>query len=90
MNIKELKKYVLERRKDIIKSRDCSRGTGVYLGENIGAYYMQVGEFFEIEKLCTLLNLKVESYDPFETEEDDERFNYWGAYGAIGIKECEG
>lgn len=89
-NIKELKKYVLERRKEIIKNRDECRGTGVYLAENMGPYYIQIGEFYEIEKFCELLQLKVEPYDPYETEEDDEQFNYWGSLGKIGpVKELD-
>ena len=89
-NIKELKKYVLERRKEIIKNRDECRGTGVYLAENMSSYYIQIGEFYEIEKFCELLQLKVEPYDPYETEEDDEQFNYWGSLGKIGpVKELD-
>ena len=89
-NIKELKKYVLERRKEIIKNRDECRGTGVYLAENMGSYYIQIGEFYEIENFCRLLQLKVEPYDPFETDEDDEQFNYWGSLGKIGpVKELD-
>ena len=87
MNIKQLKEYVLERRREIIKHRDKCRGTGVYLAENIDRYYMQVGEFFEIENLCKLLKLEVEPYNPYETEEDDNKFNYIGALGEIGAKE---
>ena len=77
-------------RKEIIKNRDKCRGTGVYLAENMGSYYIQIGEFYEIENFCRLLQLKVEPYDPFETDEDDEQFNYWGSLGKIGpVKELD-
>ena len=87
MNITQIKEYILKRREEIIEERDRCRGTGVYLAENIDRYYTQVGEFFEIDNLCKILNLDVKPYNPYETEEDDLNFNYWGSIGSIGKKE---
>ena len=89
MNLKQIKQYILNRRKEIIRNRDRCRGTGVYLAENIDSYYVQIGQFYEIDGLCKLLNLDVEPYNPYETEEDDNKFNYCGGIGSIGIKNEE-
>lgn len=88
MTVNEIKEYILKRRNEIIKDRDDTRGSGVYLSENIMNYFIQIGEFYEIDRLCAFLGLTVESYNPYEKDEDDLQFNYCGASGAFG-KEIE-
>lgn len=91
MNIKELRQIITKRLKEDIADRDKTRGTGVYLAENIAAYYMSVGEIFALQNIGSLIGVdkKLLDYTAFETAEDDEKFNYCGAIGEIGRKECE-
>ena len=70
-----------------IKNREEERGTGVYLGENMQSYDFKCANILLLQSLLKKLGVKVEDYDPFEREEDDNKFNYWGAIGAIGIKD---
>ena len=30
--------------------------------------------------------IKIEDYDPFETDEDDNKYNYCGSTGPVGVK----
>lgn len=84
-NIRDFKKYILRMRKDCIKKRESTRGTGVFLAENIDSYYMNIGEFLCMEEICKVLGLDVEHYSPWETEDDDSKFNYCGGLSKIGV-----
>lgn len=65
-----------------------SSGRGCYfLDENIDSYYMNVGEIFLLQKICKEIGINIEQYNPYEAEEDDNKYNYCGAAGAIGIKD---
>lgn len=81
-NIKDLKIYLKELLEKEIQNRESSRVTGVLLAENIQHYDFQCAEILLLQRL--LKKLGVKNYDPFETEEDDNKFNYWGAIGLIG------
>lgn len=83
-NIKDLKIYLKELLEKEIQNRESSRGTGVLLAENIQHYDFQCAEILLLQRLLKKLGVKVKDYDPFETEEDDNKFNYWGAVGPIG------
>lgn len=83
-NIKALKIYLKELLEKEIQNRESSRGTGVLLAENIQHYDFQCAEILLLQRLLKKLGVKVKNYDPFETEEDDNKFNYWGAVGPIG------
>lgn len=83
-NIKDLKIYLKELLEKEIQNRESSRGTGVLLAENIQHYDFQCAEILLLQRLLKKLGVKVKNYDPFETEEDDNKFNYWGAVGPIG------
>lgn len=91
MNIKELKRIITEKLKEDIAYRDKTRGTGVFLAENIGAYYASVGRILILQNIGSLIgmNKKLLDYTPFETAEDDEKFNYCGAISEIGRKDGE-
>lgn len=82
-NLKIYLKYLLEIE---IKNREYCRGTGVYLAENMDRYYSQCAEIHLLQKILKRLGVKVEDYDPYETEEDDNNFNYCGSLGYIGVK----
>ena len=84
-NIKDLKTYLKELLEKEIQYRESSRGTGVFLGENIQHYDFQCAKILLLQRLLKKLGVKVEEYDPFETEEDDNKFNYCGAVGPIGV-----
>ena len=86
-NIKDLKSYLKELLEKEIQTRESSRGTGVFLGENIQHYDFQCAEILLLQRLLKKLGVKVEEYDPFETDEDDNKFNYCGAVGPIGVKQ---
>ena len=86
-NIKDLKTYLKELLEKEIQTRESSRGTGVFLGENIQHYDFQCAKILLLQRLLEKLGVKVEEYDPFETEEDDNKFNYCGAAGSIGVKQ---
>lgn len=83
-NIKDLKIYLKELLEKEIQNRESSRVTGVLLAENIQHYDFQCAEILLLQRLLKKLGVKVKNYDPFETEEDDNKFNYWGAIGPIG------
>lgn len=85
-NIKDLKEYLKCLLETEIKHRENSRGTGVFLAENIQNYYFQCAEICLLQRLLKELGVKVEDYDPCETDEDDNKFNYCGSVGAIGVK----
>lgn len=82
-NLKIYLKYLLETE---ISNRENSRGTGVYLAENMQRYYSQCANIHLLQKILKMLGVKVEDYNPYETEEDDNNFNYWGSLGSIGVK----
>ena len=82
-NLKIYLKYLLETE---IRHRENSRGTGVFLAENIDRYYSQCAEIHLLQKILKRLGVKVEDYDPYETEEDDNKFNYCWAIDGIGVK----
>ena len=86
-NIKDLKTYLKELLEKEIQNRESSRGTGVFLAERIQYYDFQCAEILLLQRLLKKLGVKVEEYDPFETEEDDNNFNYCGAAGSIGVKQ---
>ena len=86
-NIKDLKIYLKERLEKEVQNRESSRGTGVLLAERIQHYDFQCAEILLLQRLLKKLGVKVEEYDPFETDEDDNRFNYCGAVGPIGVKQ---
>lgn len=86
-NIKDLKIYIKYLLDFAIKRREEERGTGVYLAENIERYAHHCAEIMLLQRICKKLGLKIDDYDPFEIEEDDNKFNYWGALGAIGVKQ---
>ena len=86
-NIKDLKSYLKELLEKEIQTRESSRGTGVFLGENIQHYDFQCAKILLLQRLLEKLGVKVEEYDPFETDEDDNKFNYCGASGPIGVKQ---
>ena len=86
-NIKDLKTYRKEQLEKEMQTRESSRGTGVFLGENIQHYDFQCAKILLLQRLLEKLGVKVEEYDPFETEEDDNKFNYCGAVGSIGVKQ---
>ena len=86
-NIKDLKRYLKCLLETEIKHRENSRGTGVFLAENVQNYYFQCAEIGLLQKLLKELGVKVEDYDPYETDEDDNKYNYCGSAGAIGVKE---
>lgn len=88
-NIKDLKKYLKCLLETEIKHRENSRGTGVFLAENMQSYYFQCAEIRLLQRLLKELGVKVEDYDPYETNEDDDKYNYWGSAGPIGVKENE-
>lgn len=85
-NIKDLKEYLKSLLETEINTRENERGTGVFLAENIQDYYFQCAEIRLLQRILEKLGVKVEDYDPYETEEDDNKFNYWGSVGAIGVK----
>ena len=85
-NMKDFKKYINSLLYDAVQKREKARGTGVYLAENIDRYYMNVGEILFLQKICKEIGINIEKYNPYETEEDDNKYNYCGAAGAIGIK----
>lgn len=86
-NMKEFKKYIKSLLNDAVQKREKARGTGVYLAENIDRYYTNVGEILLLQKICKEIGINIEQYNPYETEEDDNKYNYCGAAGAIGIKD---
>ena len=86
-NIKDLKIYLKELLEKEIQTRESIRGTGVFLAERIQHYDFQCAEILLLQRLFEKLGVKVEEYDPFETEEDDNKFNYCGAVGSIGVKQ---
>ena len=90
MNIKELKQIITEKLKEDIAYRDKTRGTGVFLAENICSYTTVV-RILTLQNIGSLsgVNKKLLDYTPFETAEDDEKFNYCGAIGEIGRKDGE-
>ena len=88
-NIKDLKKYLKCLLETEIKHRENSRGSGVFLAENMQSYYFQCAEILLLQRLLKELGVKVEDYDPYETNEDDDKYNYWGSAGPIGVKENE-
>lgn len=91
MNIKELKQIIECNLKASINFREETRGSGVYLAENIGFYYMTIGEISTLQRIGELIGINKEllNYDPYETEEDDKKFNYCGSIGKIGGKTDE-
>lgn len=54
------------------------------LGENIQHYDFQCAKILLLQRLLKKLGVKVENYDPFEIDEDDNKFNYWST---IGVKQ---
>lgn len=86
-NIKDLKEYLKYMLETEIKHRENSRGTGVFLDENMQNYYFQCAEILLLQRLLKELGVKVEDYNPYETYEDDNKYNYWGSAGQIGVKE---
>ena len=86
-NIKDLKIYLKELLEKEVQNRESSRGTGVFLAENIQHYDYQCAKVLLLQRLLKKLGVKVEEYNPFETDEDDNKFNYWGAVGPIGVKQ---
>ena len=85
-NIKDLKKYLKNLLATEIRHRENERGSGVYLAENIDRYYFQCAEIRLLQRILKELGVKVEDYDPYEIEEDDDKYNYCGAIGVIGVK----
>ena len=81
----EMKKYI---KNELIlqqKHRDDTRGSGVFLPESIGSYYMTVGAILVLQELCKAFKILYdENYSPWETDKDDENFNYCGSSGKIG------
>ena len=86
-NIKDLKEYLKYLLNNEIRRREKERGIGVFLAENIQRYDFQCAEILLLQRLLKKLGVKVEDYDPFETDEDDDRYNYWGSAGPIGVKD---
>ena len=86
-NIKDLKIQLKELLEKEVQNRESSRGTGVFLAENIQHYDFQCAEILLLQRLLKKLGVKIEEYDPFETDEDDNKFNYCGAVGLIGVKQ---
>lgn len=86
-NIKEFKKYLKYLLETEIKNREDERGSGVYLAENMQSYDFKCANILLLQRLLEKLGVKVEDYDPFEKEEDDNKFNYWGSIGEIGVKD---
>ena len=85
-NIKDLKEYLKSLLELEIQHRESERGTGVFLAENIQRYDFQCAEICLLQRLLKKLGVIVEDYDPYETDEDDNKFNYWGSVGPIGVK----
>ena len=88
-NIKDLKRYLKCLLETEIKHRENSRGTGVFLAENIQNYYFQCAEIHLLQRLLKELGVKVEDYNPYETDEDDNKYNYCSSAGLIGVKDYE-
>ena len=86
-NIKDLKIYLKELLEKEIQNRESSSGTGVFLSERIQHYDFQCAEILLLQRLLKKLGVEVEEYDPFETDEDDNKFNYCDAVGPIGVKQ---
>lgn len=86
-NMKDFKIYIKSLLNTVIQKREKTRGTGVYLSENIDDYYINVGEILLLQKICMEIGINIEQYDPYETEEDDNKYNYCGALGEIGGKD---
>ena len=86
-NIKSLKEYLKYLLNNEIQHREKERGIGVFLAENIQRYDFQCAEILLLQRILKKLGVKVEDYDPFETDEDDDRYNYWGSAGPIGVKD---
>ena len=86
-NMNDFIKYIKFLLNDAVQKREKARGTGVYLAENIDRYYMNVGEILLLQKICKEIGINIEQYNPYETEEDDNKYNYCSAAGAIGIKD---
>lgn len=91
MNIKKLKQIITEKLEEAIECRENTRGCGVYLAENIGSYYLSIGEISTLQEIGELVGVdsKLREYDPYETEEDDKKYNYCGALGEIGRKDSK-
>lgn len=85
-NIKDLKEYLKYLLNNEIRHREKERGIGVYLAENIQRYDFQCAEILLLQRILKKLGVKVENYNPYETDEDDDRYNYWGSAGPIGAK----
>lgn len=87
MNIKKLKEIITEELKSEISYRECSRGGGVYLAEKIDSYYITVSNIQTLQSIGKLVGVdkKLLDYSPWETEEDDNKFNYCGALDEIGV-----
>ena len=85
-NIKDLKEYLKYLLNNEIRHREKERGIGVYLAENIQRYDFQCAEILLLQRLLKKLGVKVEDYDPFETDEDDNKYNYCGSTGPVGVK----
>ena len=86
-NIKDLKEYLKYLLNNEIRHREKERGIGVFLAENIQRYDFQCAEILLLQRLLKKLGVKVENYNPYETDEDDDRYNYWGSAGPIGVKD---
>lgn len=89
MKNKELKQIITENLKTEINYREKTRGTGVFLAENIGGYYISIGIISTLQKIGKLIGVdeKLLNYKPEETESDDDKYNYCGALGEIGRKD---
>lgn len=85
--MKEFKKYINSLLNVAVQKREKARGTGVYLAENIDRYYMNVGEILLLQKICKEIGVNIEQYNPYETEEEDNKYNYCCTAGPIGIKD---
>ena len=85
-NIKDLKIYLKELLEKEVQNRESNRGTGVFLAERIQHYDFQCAKILLLQRLLKKLGVKVEEYDPFETEEDDNKYNYCGSAGPVGGK----
>ena len=73
-NIKDLKEYLKYLLNNEIRHREKERGIGVYLAENIQRYDFQCAEILLLQRLLKKLGVKIEDYDPFETDEDDNKY----------------
>lgn len=84
--IKDLKIYLKELLETAISDREDCCGIWGYFAEKMQKYYSQCAKIHLLQKILKMLGVNVENYGPYETDEYDNRFNYWWTRGGIGVK----